>query len=249
MYVTENEQVAKSIATKRKQLIREQGIRATKHITLEEIGRRLKIGSFKELNLIIKGDVDGSVEALADSLIRLSTEEVKVNVILKAVGQITESDVLLASASDAIIIGFQVRPSATARKLAESEQIDIRLYSIIYDAINEIKLAMEGLLAPDSEEKVTGTVEIREVFKITKVGAVAGCYVTEGKISRNNEIRLIRNGVVTFTGKIATLKRFKDDVKDVAAGYECGIQIENYNDIKEGDVIESFETIEVARKL
>jgi len=248
-YVTESEQIGKEYATKRKQLIREQGIRTRKHITLDEIGRRLAIGSFKELNLIIKGDVDGSVEALSDSLQRLSTEEVQVNVIFRSVGPITESDVLLASASDAIIIGFQVRPSAAARKLAEQEQIDIRLYSVIYNAIEEIKSAMEGMLAPTHEEKITSQVEIRDVFKITKVGTIAGCYVLEGKINRNSRIRIIRDGVVVFTGELDSLKRFKDDVKEVAAGYECGIGIKNFNDLKVGDIIEGYEETEVARKL
>jgi translation initiation factor IF-2 len=248
-YVTESEQSGKELANKRRQLLREQGIRTRKHITLDEIGRRLAIGSFKELNLIIKGDVDGSVEALSDSLQRLSTEEVQVNVIFKSVGQISESDVLLASASDAIIIGFQVRPSPSARKLAEQEQIDIRLYSVIYDAIEEVKAAMEGLLAPTHEEKIVCNVEVRDVFKITKVGTIAGCYVTDGKITRNTKIRLIRDGVVVFTGELDSLKRFKDDVKEVASGYECGIGIKNFNDIKEGDIIEGYEEIEVARKL
>ena len=248
-YVTESEQIGKEYATKRKQLIREQGIRTRKHITLDEIGRRLAIGSFKELNLIIKGDVDGSVEALSDSLQRLSTEEVQVNVIFRSVGPITESDVLLASASDAIIIGFQVRPSPAARKLAEQEQIDIRLYSVIYNAIEEIKSAMEGMLAPTHEEKITSNVEIRDVFKITKVGTIAGCYVTEGKINRNSKIRIIRDGVVVFTGELDSLKRFKDDVKEVATGYECGIGIKNFNDLKIGDIIEGYEETEVARKL
>jgi translation initiation factor IF-2 len=248
-YVTESEQSGKELANKRRQLLREQGIRTRKHITLDEIGRRLAIGSFKELNLIIKGDVDGSVEALSDSLQRLSTEEVQVNVIFKSVGQISESDVLLASASDAIIIGFQVRPSPSARKLAEQEQIDIRLYSVIYDAIEEVKAAMEGLLAPTHEEKIVCNVEVRDVFKITKVGTIAGCYVTDGKITRNTRIRLIRDGVVVFTGELDSLKRFKDDVKEVASGYECGIGIKNFNDIKEGDIIEGYEEIEVARKL
>lgn len=248
-YVTESEGAGKDIANKRKQLLREQGIRARKHITLDEIGRRLAIGNFKELNLIIKGDVDGSVEALSDSLLRLSTEEIQVNTIFKGVGQISESDVLLASASDAIIIGFQVRPSMPARKLAEQEQIDIRLYSVIYDAIEEVKAAMEGMLTPTQEEKITGNVEIREVYKITKVGTVAGCYVLDGKIYRNSKIRLVRDGVVIYTGELDTLKRFKDDVKEVAAGYECGLTIKNFNDIKEGDIIEAFEQFEVARKL
>ena len=249
VYVTENEQQAKEIANKRRQLIREQGIRTRKHITLDEIGRRLAIGNFKELNLIIKGDVDGSVEALSDSLLRLSTPEIQVNTIFKGVGQISESDVLLASASDAIIVGFQVRPSVSARKLAEQEQIDIRLYSIIYDAIEEIKTAMEGMLTPTQEEKIVSNVEIRDVFSITKAGNVAGCYVLDGKITRNSKVRLIRDGVVVYTGELDTLKRFKDDVKEVAASYECGLTLKNFNDIKIGDIIEAFESVEVARKL
>lgn len=248
-YVTESEQQGKEIATKRKQLVREQGIRTKKHITLDEIGRRLAIGSFKELNLIIKGDVDGSVEALSDSLLRLSNEEIQVNVIFKSVGQITESDVLLASASDAIIIGFQVRPSISARKMAEAEQIDIRLYSIIYNAIEEITSAMEGMLAPALNEKIVSNVEIREVFKITKVGTVAGCYVLDGRITRNTKIRIVRDGVVVFTGELSSLKRFKDDVKEVSAGYECGLTIHNFNDIKVGDIVEGYEITEEARKL
>ena len=248
-YVTESEQQAKEIAGKRKQLIREQGIRTRKHITLDEIGRRLAIGNFKELNLVIKGDVDGSVEALSDSLLRLSTEEIQVNTIYKGVGQITESDVLLASASDAIIIGFQVRPSPTARKLAEQEQIDIRLYSIIYNAIEELKAAMEGMLAPTKEEKIVGNIEIREVFKISKVGTVAGCYVLDGRVTRNTKIRVVRDGVVVYTGELSSLKRFKDDVKEVSAGYECGLTIERFNDIKQGDIIEGYEEFEVKRTL
>lgn len=247
--VAKSEQEAKEISNKRSQLQREQGIRTQKHITLDEIGRRLAIGNFKELKVIVKGDVDGSVEALSDSLIKLSTQEVQVSVIYKGVGQISESDVLLASASDAIVIGFQVRPSPQARKLAETEAIDIRLYSIIYDAIEQIKSAMEGMLAPKEEEKVTGTVEIREVFKITKVGTVAGCYVTEGKIFRNSKVRIIRDGVVVHTGELASLKRFKDDVKEVAYGYECGLNFNNFNDIKIGDQIEAYEIVEVKRTL
>ena len=247
--VMETEQEAKEIATKREKLIREQGIRASKHITLEEIGRRLAIGNFRELNLIVKGDVDGSVEALSDSLLKLSTEEVQVNIIHKSVGQIIESDVLLASASDAIIVGFQVRPAANARKLAEQEQIEIKTYSVIYKAIEEVKAAMEGMLAPEFEEKIMGNLEIREVFKISKVGAVAGCMVTDGKVKRDAKIRLIRDGVVVYSGELASLKRFKDDVKEVTKGYECGTQVKNYNDIKEGDIIEAFEEVEVKRKL
>lgn len=247
--VTKSEQEAKEISNKRSQLQREQGIRTQKHITLDEIGRRLAIGNFKELKVIVKGDVDGSVEALSDSLIKLSTEEVAINVIYKGVGQISESDVLLASASDAIVIGFQVRPSPQARKLAEVEAIDIRLYSIIYDAIAQIKDAMEGMLAPKEEEKITGNVEIREVFKITKVGTVAGCYVTEGKIFRNSKVRIIRDGVVIHTGELASLKRFKDDMKEVAYGYECGLNFNNFNDIRVGDMIEAYEIVEVKRTL
>ncbi len=247
--VMENEQEAKDIATKRSQLQREQSLRTQRHITLDEIGRRLAIGNFKELKLIIKGDVDGSVEALSDSLLKLSTPEVQIVILHKSVGQISESDVLLASASDAIIIGFQVRPSANARKLAEQEQIDIRQYSIIYAAIDEIKQAMEGMLAPTIEEKVTGNIEIREVYDITKVGKIAGCYVLDGKVFRNSNIRIIRDGVVIHTGKLASLKRFKDDVKEVNFGYECGLNIEKFNNIEIGDVIEAYEEVEVKRKL
>lgn len=247
--VMEDEREAREIANKKMQLVREQGIRTHKHITLDEIGRRLAIGNFKELNVIVKGDVDGSVEALADSFQKLSTEEIQLNVIHKSVGQISESDVLLASASNAIIIGFQVRPSLGARKLAETEQIDIRLYSIIYDAINEVKSAMEGMLAPEMQEKITCNVEIRTVFKISKSGTVAGCMVLDGKVSRNSKIRLIRDGIVVFTGELSSLKRFKDDVKEVATGYECGMSIENFNDIKEGDIIEGYEMVEVKRKI
>lgn len=247
--VTKTEQEAKEIANKRNQLQREQGIRTQKHITLDEIGRRLAIGNFKELKVIVKGDVDGSVEALSDSLIKLSTEEVQVSVIYKGVGQISESDVLLASASDAIVIAFNVRPSPQARKLAEAESIDIRMYSIIYNAIEEIKSAIEGMLAPTMEEKVTGNLEIRQVMKITKVGTVAGCYVTDGKIFRNSKIRLIRDGVVVFSGELDSLKRFKDDVKEVGYGFECGVAIKNYNDLKEGDYIEAYEEVEVKRTL
>ncbi len=248
-YEMESEADARQVANQRLQLQREQGMRTQKHITLDEIGRRLAIGNFKELNIIVKGDVDGSIEALSDSLLQLSTEEIQVNVIHKSVGQISESDVLLASASDAIIIGFQVRPSTGARKLAEQEQIDIRLYSIIYDAIEELKAAMEGMLAPKFEEKIVANVEIRETFKISKVGTIAGCMVLEGKISRNHDIRVIRDGVVVFTGKLASLKRYKDDVKEVSAGYECGLNIQNFNDIKVGDIVEAYEQVEVKRKL
>ncbi len=245
----ESEVEARDIANKRLQLMREQGLRTQKHITLDEIGRRLAIGNFKELNLIVKGDVDGSIEALSDSLLKLSTEEIQINIISKAVGQISESDVLLASASDAIIIGFQVRPSTGARKLAEAEQIDIRLYSIIYDAINEIKAAMEGMLAPEFEEKITANVEIRDVFKITKVGTIAGCMVLDGKITRNSKIRIVRDGVVVYTGELASLKRYKDDVKEVSTGYECGLNIHNFNNIEVGDIVEAYEQVEAKRKL
>ncbi len=247
--VMETEREAREIANKREQLLREQTLRTRKHITLEEIGRRKAIGTFKELNVIVKGDFDGSVEALSDSLLQLTTEEVQVNIIHKAVGQISESDILLASASDAVIVGFQVRPSASARKLAEQEQIEIRLYSIIYDAINEVRDAMEGLLAPSVEEIIVGTVEVRDVFKISKIGTVAGCYVTEGNIKRNNKIRVIRDFIVVHTGEISALKRFKDDVSEVKFGYECGLSIKNFNDIEVGDVIESFDFKEVKRTL
>ncbi len=247
--VLESESEAREIANKRLQLMREQGLRTQKHITLDEIGRRLAIGNFKELNLIVKGDVDGSIEALSDSLLKLSTEQIQVNVISKAVGQISEGDVLLASASDAIIVGFQVRPSPGARKLAEQEQIDIRLYSIIYDAINEIKAAMEGMLAPEFEEKIVANVEIRETFKISKVGTIAGCMVLDGKISRNSKVRIVRDGVVVYTGELASLKRFKDDVKEVSKGYECGLNILNFNNIEVGDIVEAYEQVEVKRKL
>ena len=247
--VMTDEKETKNIATKRLQLQREQGLRTQKHITLDEIGRRIAIGEFKELNIIVKGDVDGSVEALSDSLLKLTNEEVAVNVIHKSVGQITESDVLLASASNAVIVGFQVRPSVSARKLAEAEQIDIRLYSIIYQAIEEIKSAIEGMLAPEIEEKITSNIEIREVFRITKVGTVAGCMVLDGKISRQTTIRVIRDGIVVYTGKLGSLKRFKDDVREVSSGFECGLNIENFNDIKVGDIIEGYEQIEIKRKL
>jgi len=247
--VYENEKEARSIANRREQLQREQGIRTQKHITLDEIGRRIAIGNFQELNVIVKGDVDGSIEALSDSLIKLSTEEIQVNVIHKAVGQISEGDVMLATASNAVIIGFQVRPSLSARRMAEKEEIDIRLYSIIYDAIEEIKDAMEGMLSPEIKEEITAQVEVLETFKITKVGTIAGCQVRDGKIKRNNKIRLVRDGIVIFNGELAALKRFKDDVKEVANGYECGISIQNYNDIKVGDFIEAYEEIEVKKKL
>jgi translation initiation factor IF-2 len=247
--VMEDEREAREIANKRLQLQREQGIRTHKHITLDEIGRRLAIGNFKELNVIVKGDVDGSIEALGDSLLKLSTPEIQINIIHKSVGQITESDVLLASASNAIIIGFQVRPSVNARKLAETEQIEIRLYSIIYNAINELKLAMEGMLAPEFQEKIVGNIEIREVFKIPKVGTIAGCMVLDGKISRNTKVRLVRDGIVVHSGDLASLKRFKDDVKEVSSGYECGLSIANFNDIKIGDIVEGYEQIAVKRTL
>lgn len=247
--VLESEREAREIASKREQVLREQSIRTKKHITLDEIGRRLAIGNFKELNVIVKGDFDGSVEALSDSLLKLSTEEIQIRILHKGVGQISESDVLLASASDAIIVGFQVRPSSGARRLAENEEIEIRLYSIIYDAIDEIKDAMEGMLAPKLEEVITGNVEVREVFKISKIGTVAGCYVTEGFIKRNSSVRLIRDGIVVHTGSIDALKRFKDDVAEVRYGYECGISLKGFNDIRVGDNIEPFETKETKRTL
>jgi translation initiation factor IF-2 len=230
-------------------LLREQNVRTQRHITLDEIGRRIALGEFKELNMILKGDVDGSVEALTDSLQKLSTDEIQVNIIHKGVGAITESDVLLASASDAIVIGFNVRPMGNARMIAEKEEIDIRSYSIIYDAINDVKDAMEGMLSPEMKEEITGTAEIRETYKISKVGTIAGCMVSTGKIYRNSGIRLIREGVVVFTGKLTSLKRFKDDVKEVAKGYDCGIQIKNFNDIKELDVLECFQEVAVKKKL
>ncbi len=244
-----DEREAKDIATKRAQLQREQNVRTQRHITLDEIGRRIALGDFKELNIILKGDVDGSVEALTDSFQKLSTEEIAVNIIHKGVGAITESDVLLASASDAIIIGFNVRPAGNARMVADKEEIDIRTYSIIYDAINDLKDAMEGMLSPEMKEEITGTAEIRETFKISKVGTIAGCMVTNGKIFRNSSIRLIREGVVVYTGELATLKRFKDDAKEVAKGYDCGMQIKNYNDIRIDDVIEAFQEVAIKKKL
>ncbi len=247
--VMKDEKEAKAIANKRTQLQREQGIRTQKHITLDEIGRRIAIGDFKELNVIVKGDVDGSVEALSDSLIKLGTEEVQVNIIHKSVGAITESDVLLASASDAVIIGFQVRPSMSARKIAEAEQIDIRLYSIIYQAIDELKSAIEGMLSPDIEEKIVCNIEVRDTFNVTKVGTVAGCMVLDGKVNRNTQVRVIRDGIVIYTGGLGSLKRFKDDVKEVQSGYECGLNIHNFNDIEVGDIIEGYEQIEVKRRL
>jgi translation initiation factor IF-2 len=247
--VMESDREAKDIATKRAQLQREQGLRTQKHITLDEIGRRIAIGNFQELNIIVKGDVDGSVEALSDSLIKLSTPEIQLNIIHKAVGQISESDVLLAAASNAIIVGFQVRPSLSARKLAEKEEIDVRLYSIIYNAIEEIRSAMEGMLMPEVREEIVATLEIREIFKVTKVGTVAGCYVKEGKITRNTRVRIIRDGIVIYTGELGSLKRFKDDVKEVVGGYECGLNIHNFNDIKVGDVVEGYQEFEVKKTL
>ena len=245
--VMDDEREAREIASKRLQLQREQGYRTQKHITLDEIGRRLAIGDFKELNVIVKGDVDGSIEALADSLLKLSTDKIQIKVIHKSVGQVTESDVLLASASNAIVIGFQVRPSANARKLAEQEQIDMRFYSIIYDAINELKSAMEGMLAPTFEEKVVCNIQVREVYKISKVGTIAGCMVLDGKVNRNTKIRVIRNGIVIHTGELGSLKRFKDDVREVLTGYECGLNIEKFNDIEVDDIIEGYEMVEVKR--
>ena len=247
--VFEDEREAKAIAAKRTQLMREQSVRTQRHITLAEIGRRIALGQFKELNIILKGDVDGSVEALSDSFSRLSTEEIQINIIHKGVGAITETDVMLASASDAIIIGFNVRPMGNARQLAEKEEIDIRNYSIIYDAIDDLKDAMEGMLSPEMKEEITGTAEIREIFKISKVGSVAGCMVIDGKVNRNSKIRVIRDGVVVFTGELIALKRFKDDVKEVSKGYDCGIQIKNYNDIELNDLIEVFQEVEVKKKL
>lgn len=245
--VMDDDRSARELANKREQLQRMQGLRTQKHVTLDEIGRRIAIGNFKELNIIVKGDVDGSVEAMTDSLIKLSKEEVEVNVIHKAVGQISESDVILAAASNAIIVGFQVRPSASARKLAEKEEIEIRLYSIIYDAINDIKDAIEGMLAPETKEEIVCSVEVLETFKISKVGTIAGCVVREGKITRNTPIRVIRDGIVVYTGKLGSLKRYKDDVKEVVSGLECGLNIENYNDIKVGDIVEGYEIVEVKR--
>ena len=247
--VMNSDSEARDIATKRLKLQREQTMKASKHITLDEIGRRLAVGNFQELNVIIKGDVDGSIEALGDSLQKLSTDEIQVNIIHKAVGQISESDVMLASASDAVIIGFQVRPSISARRTAEKEEIEIRLYSIIYDAINELRDAMQGMLAPEVREEITATLEVKETFKITKVGTIAGCMVTDGKIYRTSKVRIIREGIVGYSGDLAILKRFKDEVKDVVAGLECGISIKNFNDIKVGDIIEAYTETEHARKL
>jgi len=247
--VMDSDKEAKEIATKRAQLQREQGLRTQKHITLDEIGRRIAIGNFQELNIIVKGDVDGSVEALSDSLIKLSTEEIQVNIIHKAVGQISESDILLAAASNAVVVGFQVRPSLSARKLAEKEGIDIRLYSIIYDAIEEIRAAMEGMLSPEIKEEIIATVEVRETFDIGKVGTIAGCFVREGKITRNTKVRIIRDGIVIYTGDLGSLKRFKDDVKEVSSGYECGLNIDGFNDIETGDVIEGYKTVQIKKTL
>ncbi|MCH1402638.1 MAG: translation initiation factor IF-2, partial [Schleiferiaceae bacterium] len=247
--VMDDEKEAKQIAAKRLQLQREQSVRSQKKMTLEEIGRRLQVGDFKELNIILKGDVDGSVEALSDSLQKLTTEEIQVNIIHKGVGQISESDILLATASEAIVVGFQVRPSAQARKLAEKEEVEIRMYSIIYDAINEVKDAMEGMLSAEIKEEIMGTAEIRETFKISKVGTIAGCMVTDGVIERNHDVRIIRDGVVVYTGKLGSLKRFKDDAKEVRQGFECGLNIANFNDIKVGDVVEAYEMVEVKRTL
>jgi len=247
--VYEDEEEAKQIASKRAQLMREQSVRTQRHITLDEIGRRIALGDFKELNVILKGDVDGSVEALTDSFQKLSTDEIQVNIIHRAVGAITESDVLLASASDAIIIGFNVRPMGNARDLAEKEEIDIRTYSIIYDAINDLKDAMEGMLSPEMKEEINGTAEVRETFKISKIGTIAGCMVLTGKIFRDSKIRLIREGVVVYTGELTSLKRFKDDAKEVAKGYDCGMQIKNYNDLYEKDIIEAYKEVAVKKKL
>jgi translation initiation factor IF-2 len=247
--VIEDEKEAKQIAAKRTQLVREQTVRTQKHLTLDEIGRRIAIGDFKEMNVIIKGDVDGSVEALTDSFQNLSTEEIQVNIIFKGVGAITDSDVLLASASDAIIIGFNVRPTDSARKISEKEQVDIRSYSIIYDAINDLKDAMEGLLSPDMQEEIIGSAEVRDIFKISKLGTIAGCMVTTGKITRNSGVRVIREDNVIFDGKLSSLKRFKDDAKEVAKGYDCGLQIIDFNDVQVGDLIESYEEIAVKKTL
>jgi len=248
-HVMESDKEAREIANKREQLQREQSLRTQKHITLDEIGRRIAIGNFQEINIVVKGDVDGSIEALSDSLIKLSTEEIQVNIIHKGVGQISETDVMLAVASNAIIVGFQVRPSMNARKLAEKEEIDIRLYAVIYDAINEVRDAMEGMLSPEIKEEIISTVEVRDTFKIKKVGTVAGCIVKDGKLTRNTKIRVIRDGIVIYTGDLGSLKRFKDDVKEVASGYECGLNVENFNDIKVGDVIEGFQEVEVKKTL
>ena len=243
------EQEAREIANKREQLQRELGLRTHKLLTLDDIGRRIAVGNFQELNLVVKGDVDGSVEALSDSLIKLSTPEIQINVLHKAVGQISESDITLAAASNAIIIGFQVRPSVAARRLAEKEGVDIRLYSIIYDAIEEVKSAMEGMLSPEIKEEILGTAEVLETYHITKVGTVAGCIVKEGKLKRSSKIRLIRDGIVIYSGDLGSLKRFKDDVKEVTTGFECGLNITNYNDVKIGDLVEAYEEVEVKKTL
>jgi translation initiation factor IF-2 len=247
--IFDDEKEAKAIASKRSQLMREQSVRTQRHITLDEIGRRIALGQFKELNVILKGDVDGSVEALSDSFSKLSSEQIQINIIHKGVGAITETDVMLASASDAIIIGFNVRPAGNARQLADKEEIDIRYYSIIYAAIDDLKDAMEGMLAPEMKEEILGTAEIREIFKISKVGSIAGCMVMDGKIARNAKVRIIRDGVVVHAGELSALKRFKDDVKDVAKGYDCGIQIKGYNDIEERDVIEAYHEVAIKKKL
>ena len=247
--VMSSEQEAREIATKREQLQRELGLRTKKILTLDDIGRRRAIGNFQELNIIVKGDVDGSIEALSDSLIKLSTPEIQVNVLHKAVGAISESDVTLAAASDAIIIGFQVRPSVAARRAAEKEGVEIRLYSVIYQAIEEVKDAMEGMLAPEIKEEVTGTAEVLQAYHISKVGTIAGCIVREGRIKRSCKVRLIRDGIVRYTGDLGSLKRFKDDVKEVVSGYDCGLSIAGYNDIREGDMIEAFEEVEVKKTL
>ena len=245
----DTEQEAREIANKREQLQRELGLRTHKLLTLDDIGRRIAVGNFQELNLVVKGDVDGSVEALSDSLIKLSTPEIQINVLHKAVGQISESDITLAAASNAIIIGFQVRPSVAARRLAEKEGVDIRLYSIIYDAIEEVKSAMEGMLSPEIKEEILGTAEVLETYHITKVGTVAGCIVKEGKLKRSSKIRLIRDGIVIYSGDLGSLKRFKDDVKEVTTGFECGLNITNYNDVKIGDLVEAYEEGEVKKTL
>lgn len=247
--VYEDESEAKSIASKREQLQRELSIRTKKHTTLEELGRRIALGEFKELNIILKGDVDGSVEALSDQLQRLSTEEISVNILHSGVGQITESDINLAAASDAIIIGFNVRAGANAKELADREEIEIRTYSVIYKAIDEVKEAMEGMLSPEIQEQVIGNVEIREVFKISKVGTIAGCMVLTGKVTRNSKVRLLRDGIVKFDGELESLKRFKDDVKEVTKGYECGLNLKGYNDIEVGDILEVYEEVAVKKKL
>jgi translation initiation factor IF-2 len=248
-HVMDTEQEAREIANKREQLQRELGLRTHKLLTLDDIGRRIAVGNFQELNLVVKGDVDGSVEALSDSLIKLSTPEIQINVLHKAVGQISESDITLAAASNAIIIGFQVRPSVAARRLAEKEGVDIRLYSIIYDAIEEVKSAMEGMLSPEIKEEILGTAEVLETYHITKVGTVAGCIVKEGKLKRSSKIRLIRDGIVIYSGDLGSLKRFKDDVKEVTTGFECGLNITNYNDVKIGDLVEAYEEVEVKKTL